>query len=94
MAQWWQSGISGCDCGGPQVLGCACPGCRRGLGQVDEPGFNPTRDIVAGAAAFAVPWAYTSFRPKRWPKANLWAQLGMVVGTYFGIRYLYARSSG
>lgn len=84
--------LGGCGCRqNPAALGCACG--QRQLGAVDEPNFDPKRDIVAGGVAFAVPWAYTAFAPKRWPKANLWAQLGMVVVTYFGVRYAYARNS-
>ena len=80
----------GCGCRqNPQVLGCSCAR----LGQVDSPSFDPKRDIVAGGVAFAVPWAYSSFAPKRWPKAGLVAQLGMVVVSYFGVRYLFAKSS-
>ncbi len=86
--------MSGLGCGcSPQVVGCRCDRCLRGLGQVDAPAFDPKRDLIAGGVAFAVPWAYTAFRPKRWPKANLWAQLGMVAVSYFGVRYLFARSS-
>lgn len=81
----------GCGCRqSPQVLGCNCG--VAGLGDVASPAFDAKRDIVAGAVAFATPWAYSSFAPKRWPKLDLWKSLGVVIVTYFGVRYAYAKS--
>lgn len=63
------------------------------LGQTDTTQRNYTPDVVGALAGVAVPWAYVKYRPRKWPKANLWAQLGMVAGTYFGVRYLFTQQA-
>lgn len=46
-----------------------------------------TPDIVGGLAGFTVPFLYTKYRKKKWPKACIWGQLAMVGGTYFAVRW-------
>ncbi len=50
-----------------------------------------TPDVVGGIAGFTVPFLYTKYRKKKWPKANLFGQLAMLGGTYFAVRWSFTQ---
>jgi putative hemolysin len=65
-----------------------------------KPGDNPApngmrldmkRDLIAGGVGLALPFAYGYLAPKKWPKANVFAQVAMVIGGYFAAAWAYSK---
>lgn len=55
--------------------------------------WNAKRDIIAGGVGFALPFAYAHLAPKKWPQANVFAQIAMVAVGYFGTVWAYNKFS-
>jgi hypothetical protein len=56
----------------------------RGLGATPALAPETGRDLTAGVTAFALPLGYHYLAPKKWPRANIFVNLGAVVAVYFG----------
>lgn len=53
-----------------------------GLGQTPV-APETKRDLTAAGAAFVLPLGYHYLAPKKWPRANIFVNLGAVVAVYF-----------
>jgi hypothetical protein len=58
-----------------------------GLGDPGTLQPDTKRDLIAGATAFVLPLGYHYVAPKKWPRANVFVNLGAVVVLYFSTRW-------
>ena len=68
------------------------PGTFRPKGGTTKSDTKP--DTFAGMVAFATPFAYEFWAPKKWPRLNWWQNIGAVVGLYFVTRAVYKKVAG